>query len=49
MTLTYPDLMRGSVDHIIPSSLGGSNDPDNVQLAHLHCNIKKNNRVDVPA
>lgn len=49
MTLVHPDLMRGSVDHIIPTSLGGSNEPDNVQLAHLHCNIKKNNRVDIAA
>lgn len=49
MTLGHPSLMRGSVDHIIPSSLGGSNEPDNVQLAHLHCNIKKNNRVVIAA
>lgn len=48
MSLRHPNLMRGSVDHIIPSSLGGSNEPDNVQLAHLHCNIKKNNHVEVP-
>jgi 5-methylcytosine-specific restriction endonuclease McrA len=47
MTLTHPNLMRGSVDHIIPTSLGGSNEPENVWLAHLHCNIKKNNRVEV--
>lgn len=47
MTLGHPNLMRGSVDHIIPTSLGGSNEPENVQLAHLHCNIKKNNRVKV--
>lgn len=49
MNLIYPDLMRGSVDHIIPTSLGGSNEPENVQLAHLHCNIKKNNRVEIAA
>jgi len=49
LDLIYPDLMRGSVDHIIPTSLGGSNEPENVQLAHLHCNIKKNNRVEVPS
>lgn len=49
MTLKHPNLMRGSVDHITPTSLGGSNEPDNVQLAHLHCNIKKNNRVDIAA
>lgn len=49
MTLVHPDLMRGSVDHIIPLSRGGSNEPDNVQLTHLHCNIKKNNRLDYVA
>lgn len=47
LSLKHPDLMRGSVDHILPTSLGGSNEPENVQLAHLHCNIKKNNRVEV--
>lgn len=49
MSLKHPDLMRGSVDHIIPTSLGGSNEPENVALAHLHCNIKKNNRVELAA
>ena len=41
-----PDPMSPSVDHVIPWSLGGSNEPDNCQLAHLVCNLRKNNRTD---
>jgi 5-methylcytosine-specific restriction endonuclease McrA len=39
------DLMRPSVDHVWPRALGGSNDPENLQLAHLLCNIHKRDRV----
>lgn len=46
MTLRHPHLMRGSVDHIVPTSRGGSNEPENVQLAHLRCNIRKHNRLE---
>lgn len=46
MTLKRADsLMCPSVDHIIPRSLGGTNDPANLALAHLLCNIRKSNRV----
>lgn len=38
-------LMCPSVDHVVPRSLGGSNSPENLALAHLICNIRKNNRV----
>lgn len=34
-----------SVDHIIPRSLGGSDDPENLQLAHLWCNQVKQKRT----
>lgn len=34
-----------SLDHIIPLSKNGSHTWDNVQLAHLKCNIRKGNRV----
>lgn len=34
-----------SIDHIIPLSKGGSHTWDNVQLAHLSCNVTKGNRI----
>lgn len=36
--------MRPSIDHIVPLSRGGTHDLANVQLAHYHCNLSKNNR-----
>jgi hypothetical protein len=33
-----------SVDHVVPRSLGGSDDLANLQLAHLRCNRSKGNR-----
>lgn len=35
-----------TVDHIKPLAHGGDNTWDNVQLAHLHCNSSKCDRVD---
>lgn len=47
MDLKYPERMRGSVDHIIPVSKGGAlSDPENLQLAHLQCNVTKQARLD---
>lgn len=37
----YPDPLSVSLDHIIPISRGGSHTKENVQAAHLVCNIKK--------
>jgi 5-methylcytosine-specific restriction endonuclease McrA len=42
--LRRPNLMSASVDHRIPVSRGGSDSMDNLQLAHLRCNISKGNR-----
>ena len=33
------------IDHILPVSLGGQNEPSNLQVAHSLCNIKKGNRI----
>ncbi|MCK4818291.1 HNH endonuclease [bacterium] len=37
--LKYPNPMSASLDHIVPLALGGTHTRDNVQLAHLKCNI----------
>jgi ribosomal protein S27AE len=37
----YPDPGYGSIDHIIAMSRGGGHVWDNVQAAHLGCNIRK--------
>jgi 5-methylcytosine-specific restriction endonuclease McrA len=42
---TWPDPMSPSLDHIKPLSLGGTHTYENVQLAHLVCNVSKGNRV----
>lgn len=34
-----------SFDHVIPLSKGGSHSPENVRVAHLSCNQKKNTKV----
>jgi hypothetical protein len=46
-TLKKPDLMCASTDHVIPLSRGGEHSYANTQLAHLICNIRKNNRIEV--
>lgn len=33
------------LDHILPRSLGGSDAPSNLQVAHSLCNMRKGNRV----
>jgi hypothetical protein len=48
MGLVHPDSMSASVDHIIPRARGGTDDLDNLQLAHLTCNQKKHTRMQLP-
>lgn len=36
------------VEHIVPKSAGGSDDPDNLAWACPACNLTKSNRVSVP-
>jgi len=38
--LKYPHPKSASLDHIIPIALGGIHTRENVQLAHLDCNVK---------
>lgn len=45
----YPDPLSASLDHVVPLSLGGHHIPDNVQAAHLSCNVRKGNRVGADA
>lgn len=46
MTLRRSDSnLCASVDHVLPRSLGGTHDPENLQLAHLLCNQRKSDRV----
>ena len=42
--INYPDKYSLSIDHIYPLSKGGTDTLENVQLAHLKCNIKKENK-----
>lgn len=44
-SLARPAPMSGSIDHIRPISKGGTHTYDNVQLAHLRCNMSKGNRA----
>lgn len=46
-SLEYPDPLSASLDHITPISLGGKHVRSNAQLAHLICNIRKGNRIEV--
>jgi len=43
--VSWPDPMSASLDHVLPLSKGGTHTYENVQLAHLACNVSKGNRV----
>ena len=43
--LAYPDPMSASLDHIVPLSKGGTHAAENVQCAHLVCNLRKGARA----
>lgn len=47
--LRFPHPGSKSIDHIIPSSLGGSDDPDNLQATHFACNVAKGAREAMAA
>ncbi len=46
--LEYPDLMSGTLDHIVRVSLGGPHTRFNVRAAHLKCNLKRRRVVEKP-
>lgn len=41
----HPHPNSASLDHIVPLSRDGEHSKSNVALAHLHCNLEKNNGV----
>jgi hypothetical protein len=43
--LIWPHPYSGTADHVVPLALGGTNDPENIRLAHAVCNIKKGPRA----
>ena len=43
----WPDPLSASLDHVVPLSRGGAHSLENVQLAHLSCNVRKGAREDV--
>jgi 5-methylcytosine-specific restriction endonuclease McrA len=38
-----------SYDHVVPTSLGGTDEPENLKMAHLLCNTRRGNRVAADA
>jgi endogenous inhibitor of DNA gyrase (YacG/DUF329 family) len=41
--LRHPDPLSGSIDHIVPVSEGGGDDPSNLRLVHLVDNLRRGN------
>jgi 5-methylcytosine-specific restriction endonuclease McrA len=41
----FPDIKSSTLDHVMPMSAGGSDDPSNLRLAHLGCNMDKGDRL----
>lgn len=46
VNLEYPHPFSASLDHVIPLSKGGTHTMDNIQLAHLVCNVKKHAKLE---
>ena len=47
--LPREDPMAGSIDHVIPSSFGGTHQLTNLQLAHKRCNNVRGNQPIKPS
>jgi 5-methylcytosine-specific restriction endonuclease McrA len=41
MSRSFPDRMSASIDHKVPLSYGGTDEIENLQLAHFSCNASK--------
>jgi hypothetical protein len=39
----WPHPLSLSIDHVVPVSLGGTDDADNLRPTHLHCNLGRGN------
>lgn len=37
--------MGGTVDHLVPRSRGGGNEPGNLRLAHKRCNVRRGSHL----
>ncbi|OYN89298.1 HNH endonuclease [Parenemella sanctibonifatiensis] len=46
LDLKYPDPNSFTVDHLVPSSLGGSDDYRSLRPAHARCNRARSNGPD---
>lgn len=46
LTIPYPEPMSFTVDHGIPTSLGGSDDYSHLRPAHNACNRQRSNLPD---
>jgi hypothetical protein len=46
-TRHHPHPQSPSFDHLVPVSDGGSDEPTNLALAHLRCNVSRGNRGNV--
>ena len=44
-SIKYPDPLSPTVDHIIPCAKGGSDELDNLQIAHRKCNRMKSDKM----
>ncbi len=47
LDLSHPHADSLSIDHIIPLSLGGDDTIENVQPAHLSCNLRKGAKLNI--
>ena len=46
LSVAWPHPMSPSIDHVVPVSLGGTDDLTNLRLTHLACNVRRGNRLD---